>query len=269
VRNVPVVTFLSDFGLTDTFVGQMKAMVVSACPTASMIDLTHGIPAQDVLAGALQLGVAYRWFPEGTIHAAVVDPGVGTDRRAIGVRAGGYTFLAPDNGLLSAVLLASSATVAVELERPVSKPGEISRTFHGRDVFAWAAGQLAAGRELEELGTPFDVDELERLDIPQPVIDQKSISGEVLYIDHYGNAVTNIPANSLGDESLAWSVSCGEFHVDRLSSTYADVAEFEPLAAISSMDTIELGIRNGSAAERYNLERGLAVNAQRASTDNV
>jgi S-adenosyl-L-methionine hydrolase (adenosine-forming) len=269
LSNVPVVTFLSDFGLTDTFVGQMKAMVVSVCPSASMIDLTHGIPAQDILAGAIQLGVAYHWFPEGTIHVAVVDPGVGTARRAIGVRAGGYTFLGPDNGIFSSVLLECPASEAVELARPDAQPGEISRTFHGRDVFAWAAGQLAVGRALDELGTPFDVSELETLTIPQPVISQETISGEILFIDHYGNAVTNIPATSLGDESIYWAVECEGFNVNQLSSTYADVHESGPLAAISSMDTIELGVRNGSAAEQYNLRRGSTVRLRRSSANGM
>jgi S-adenosyl-L-methionine hydrolase (adenosine-forming) len=265
VKQVSIVTFLSDFGLSDTFVGQMKAVVLSACESVQLVDLTHGIPGQDVLAGAIQLGAAYRWFPDETIHVAVVDPGVGTERRAIGVRAGGFTFLTPDNGLLSAVLLEVPATEAVELKRPESKPGEISRTFHGRDVFAWAAGELAAGRPLGELGVPFDVSDVEILDIPQPEINQESIFGEILFIDRWGNAVTNIPATALGDDSLSWSVKCVEFSVDKLSSTYAEVDELEPLAAISSMDTVELSVRNASAAKRYNLERGQSVAIRRSS----
>jgi S-adenosyl-L-methionine hydrolase (adenosine-forming) len=262
---VPVVTFLSDFGHTETFVGQMKGVVVSACPTVTLIDLTHEIPPQDILAGALHLGAATQWFPDDAIHVAVVDPGVGTERRATAVRTERGFFLAPDNGLLSFVIRNSRPVDAVDLQRPESEPGEISRTFHGRDVFAWAAGQLAAGASLNDLGTSFDPAELLLIDIPEPEIGVGTISGEVVFVDHYGNAVSNIPADELGNESLSWSVSSGEFAVERLVSTYAEVEVGAPLAAISSLDTIELGIRNGSAAARYDLKRGMPVVARRVN----
>lgn len=259
-----VVTLLSDFGHEDTFVGQMKGVILSVCSDVTFVDLTHEVPPQDILTGAVHMGAACRWFPAGTIHVAVVDPGVGTDRRAIGVQSGDFVFLAPDNGLLSMVLKDSPATLAVELQRPESESGEISRTFHGRDVFAWAAGQLASGRSLEDVGEPFDHTELMRIDIPEPEIGDDEINGEILFIDHYGNAVTNVPAQALGTQSLDWSVRCREFRVARLSSTYADVDDGAPLAAISSMDTVELGVRNGSASARYHFERGAHVVLRRS-----
>jgi S-adenosyl-L-methionine hydrolase (adenosine-forming) len=260
----PIVTFLSDFGHQDTFVGQIKAVVVSACPDAIMIDLTHQVPPQDILSGAVHLRAAWHWFPRGTVHVAVVDPGVGTSRRAIGIEFLGHTFLGPDNGLFGGVLGSDVPNRVVELDHPSPASGEISRTFHGRDVFAAAAGQLAAGAHLTDLGSEFDPEEVLKIRIPEPVIADDSIVGEVLVIDHYGNAVTNIPVTALGVESLGWSAECGEFSVERLSSTYAEVDEGAPLAAVSSMDTVELGIRNGSAAARYDLSSGMPVYMKRS-----
>jgi S-adenosyl-L-methionine hydrolase (adenosine-forming) len=261
----PIVTFLSDFGFQDTFVGQMKAVVVSACPDAIMIDLTHQVPPQDVLAGAIHLRAAWHWFPNSTVHVAVVDPGVGTSRRAIGIEFQRHIFLGPDNGLFGGVLGSDLPNRTVELDHPVAASGEISRTFHGRDVFAAAAGQLAAGTDLSDLGSEFDPEELLKVRVPEPVIAGDFIVGEVLVVDRYGNAVTNIPATALRVESLGWSAKCGTFTVERLSSTYAEVDEGAPLAAVSSIDTVELGVRNGSAAERYHLRSGMPVYMQRSA----
>lgn len=258
-----LVTFLTDFGLEDTFVGQMKAMVLSECPDATLVDLTHAVPPQSVLTGAIHLRAAWRWFPQGTIHVVVVDPGVGTDRRAIGIRHKGHVFLGPDNGILAGAFGGELPGQAVNLDYHVDGAGEVSRTFHGRDVFARAAGKLAAGATLSSLGSEFDPAELLTLEIPQPDVTNTSISGEILYTDHWGNAVTNIPATTLGTNSREWSVRSGSFAVEEISSTYADVREGEPLAVISSMETVELAVRNGSAAARYDIGQGMSVEMTR------
>ncbi len=261
----PIVTFLTDFGLDDTFVGQMKAVVLSASPHASLVDLTHAVPPQSILTGAIHLRSAWHWFPEGTIHVVVVDPGVGTNRRAICIRHRGHVFLAPDNGILSGAFGDDTPETAVKLELSNVAEGEVSRTFHGRDVFARAAGRLASGATLASLGREFDPAEVMRLDVPKPMVSRLSISGEILYVDRWGNAVTNISAADLGTNSLEWSIRCGAFAVERICSTYADVPEGDPLAAVSSMDTVEMAIRNGSAAARYDLEQGMAVEMTRNS----
>lgn len=255
----PIVTFLSDFGIQDTFVGQMKGVVLSNCRDVSLVDLTHSVPPQSIIIGAIHLAASWKWFPAGTIHVAVVDPGVGTQRRAIGIRYQDHFFIGPDNGLFGGVLGDDAPQEAVALAHSSSRENRVSRTFHGRDVFAVTAGRIAAGDSLSTLGLPFDPANLMKLSIPEPEISASHIAGEILLIDRYGNAVTNIAASALGQRSGTWSVRCGDFSVDRLSSTYADVDIGAPLAAISSMDTVELCVRNGSAESRYDLIQGMPV----------
>jgi S-adenosyl-L-methionine hydrolase (adenosine-forming) len=252
----PVVTLLTDFGLDDTFVGQMKGVMLGLCPSLQLVDLTHSVPPQSVVTGAVHLRWAWCWFPEGTIHIAVVDPGVGSDRRAIAFRFRGHIFIGPDNGLLALLLGEQEPDQVVELS---TNGGGISNTFHGRDVFAVAAGRIAAGDSLLDLGHEVPATSLIRLEIPEPVVGRNSIEGEILLIDHYGNAMTNIRSSMTPDPIIRWNVQCGEFQVERISSTYADVQTGQPLALVSSMNTLEIAVRDGSAAARYDLTCGMQV----------
>src|SRR5438132_166772 len=186
----PVIALLTDFGTRDHYVGTMKGVALGICSDATLVDITHEVPPHDVLAGALELAASYRFFPSGTIFLVVVDPGVGSLRRALAADAGEYRFVAPDNGVLSVALDETPARRVVELtERRYARP-TVSRTFEGRDRFAPAAAWLAKGIELSALGR--QAGSVRRIDVPQPHIEGDRITGEVLRVDRFGNLITNI-----------------------------------------------------------------------------
>ena len=186
----PVIALLTDFGARDHYAGTMKGVVLGICPEATLVDISHEIPPHDVLAAALELAASYRYFPVGTIFLVVVDPGVGSARRGIAADTGEYRFVAPDNGVLTAVFRETPPRRVVELtERRYARP-TVSRTFEGRDRFAPAAGWLAKGVELSALGR--SAGDYQHLEIPAATVSGDAIAGEVLRIDRFGNLVTNI-----------------------------------------------------------------------------
>src|SRR5579864_171106 len=172
----PVIALLTDFGTRDHYAGTMKGVALGICPDATLVDITHDIAAHDVLAGALELAASYRYFPSGTIFLVVVDPGVGSARRGIAADAGEFKFVAPDNGVLTAVLDEHAPRRVVELSERRYARATVSRTFEGRDRFAPAAAWLAKGVELTALGRPAGL--IQRLEIPAPAIDTSRIAGE-------------------------------------------------------------------------------------------
>src|SRR5437588_9160692 len=185
-----VIALLTDFGTRDHYAGTMKGVALGICPDVTFVDITHDIPAHDVLAGALELAASYKFFPVGTIFLVVVDPGVGSARRGIAAESGDYTFVAPDNGVLTAVLDEHAPRKIVELsERRYARP-TVSRTFEGRDRFAPAAAWLAKGVELSALGRPAGA--VHRLEVPRPTATADALTGEVLRVDRFGNLITNI-----------------------------------------------------------------------------
>jgi S-adenosyl-L-methionine hydrolase (adenosine-forming) len=259
----PVVALLSDFGTRDHYAGTMRGVILTICPDVTLVDITHDVPPHDVLDGALQLAAAARYFPPGTIFLAVVDPGVGGARRGIAAEAGDYRFVAPDNGVLTAVLREWPAKKVVELtERRYARP-TVSRTFEGRDRFAPAAGWLAKGIQLTALGRP--AQDVQRLEIPVPEIQGTSITGVVLRIDRFGNLVTNIDRRSF--ESAArgapLEILAGGHAVGRLVATYTDIQPDEVCALFGSTDHLELAANSGSAADRLALGRGAIVEVRR------
>src|SRR5438874_12648120 len=186
----PVIALLTDFGTRDHYAGTMKGVALGICPDATLVDITHDLPAHDVLAGALELVASYKYFPAGTIFLVVVDPGVGSTRRGVAADTGDYKFVAPDNGVLTVVLEEHPPKKLVELtERKYARPS-VSRTFEGRDRFAPAAAWLAKGIEVSALGRPAGA--IHRLDLPQPTVLPDGLTGEVLRVDRFGNLVTNI-----------------------------------------------------------------------------
>jgi hypothetical protein len=255
----PVIALLTDFGTRDHYAGTMKGVILGISPDVTLVDLTHDIPAHDVLAGALELAAAYKFFPIGTIFVAVVDPGVGSARRGIAVDTGDYRFVAPDNGVLTAVLRETPARKVVELtERRYARP-TVSRTFEGRDRFAPAAAWLAKGIQLSALGRP--VADVQRLEIPAPEVVGDSIRGIVLRVDRFGNLVTNIDRKAV--ERLAQghpiSIAAGTHRIERLVATYAELPPDGVGALFGSTDHLELAAPSASAAERLGLARGTAI----------
>ncbi len=244
-----IVTLTTDFGTQDAFVGTMKGVILSRCPGVQLVDLTHEVPPQAIRIGALRLASAVPFFPEGTVHLAVVDPGVGGARRPIAAEARGQRFVGPDNGLLSLVAPRSAADWrAVELTSPEHHLPRVSDTFHGRDVFAPAAAHLACGGSLQDLGEA--VESMIELRVPPVERTGRIIRGMVLDIDRFGNLITNICAADLAGSDVE-QVSVGELRFDGLSISY-DVDQ-EAVAVIDSVGQLEIAVPRGHAAQKLNV----------------
>jgi S-adenosyl-L-methionine hydrolase (adenosine-forming) len=260
------ITLLSDFGTGDGYVAAMKGVLLSLAPDAVLVDAAHEVPAQDVRSAGWVLEQYWRCFPAGTIHLAVVDPGVGTARRALLVEAEGHWFLGPDNGLFS-WLLDSAPAAAVRVLRPgVHGPHGISATFQGRDVFAWAAGLLAAGAAgAGELSDP----------APDPIRAPWTrarreasgrVAGEIVHLDRFGNAITNLRREDLpAAAGPALLIEARGHYFRQVRRTYADVEAGHKLALVGSHGRLELAVREGSAAERLQLRTGDPVTASDAA----
>jgi S-adenosylmethionine hydrolase len=245
----PLVTLTTDFGLADAYVASMKAVLLRHCPSCRMIDVTHQVPRHDVLCGSITLERAVDGFPAGTIHLAVVDPGVGTDRRLVVAEVHRQLIVAPDNGLVTWSWRMHGGGTARELTwRPEREP---SFTFHGRDILAPAAGMLADGEPIERLARS-TVDPVLLGIAPADVNVPR---GQVIHIDHFGNATTNIRHESLAKKPTL-SVKVNGRAVGKLKRTYWDVAPGKPLALIGSSGLLEIAVRDGSARDDLNVRVG-------------
>ena len=238
-----VVTLLTDFGTADGYVAEVKGTILSRAPEAVLVDVTHDLPAQDVEAGRLALARYWRKFPPGTVHLAVVDPDVGSARSALAVASDGRFLVGPDNGILSPALLVGGAR-AVALPVPPSA----SPTFHARDVFAPAAAMLASGSPVDALGTPVD-DPVIRRTAEARHLPDGAIEGQIIAVDRFGNAVTNLVAAHGG------VVEVGTLKLP-VRRTYADVTPGMPLALSGSSGLVEIAVRDGNAAASLGLGRG-------------
>jgi len=260
----PVIALLTDFGTRDHYAGTMKGVALGICPDATLVDISHDVPAHDVIAGALELAAAYKYFPAGTIFLVVVDPGVGSTRRGIAAEAGEFKFVSPDNGVLTAVLDEHPPKRVVELtERRYARP-TVSRTFEGRDRFAPAAAWLAKGIELPALGRPAGM--IQRLELPQPALQGDGILGRVLRVDRFGNLITNIDRRTFDKLTGGpLEIQIGDRVVSRVVSTYADAAAGELCALFGSTDHLEIAANGASAATELNLGRGAPVHVARGA----
>ena len=249
----PKIIMLSDFGHRDAYVGIMKSVLLSRCPEAQIVDLCHEVPAQNVLSGSHILATAVPYLSPGTTVVAVVDPGVGGKRRAVAVRTEDHVFVAPDNGLLTETFDIQPPLEAVVLDKPSFHLPDVSRTFHGRDIFSPCAGSIAAGTPLTEVGTPMDVEALVRLPEIGPLIKDDSIECRVVHVDHFGNVITNLRRPTL--QALEREVTGIKIKgvVAPLRSTFGDVAEGNAVCYFNSTEYLELGIANRSAAEQFEL----------------
>ncbi len=253
-----IITLTTDFGAADPFVGVMKGVIAGRAPTALVIDLTHGIPPQDVLAGALVLRHSVAYFPRGTIHLAVVDPGVGSERRALCVETTGALLVGPDNGLLSLAAPPGEIRRIVHLTEERFFLSPRSATFHGRDVFAPVAAALAAGTPVEKLGS--EARDMQRLDLPPVVREPHALRGQVIYVDHFGNLATNVSAADLGGLAIhAASIGVGSVRLRGVAPSYAAVKRGEPVAVVNSWGLLEIAVREGSARDRLGAGVGTPV----------
>ncbi|MCS7082807.1 MAG: SAM-dependent chlorinase/fluorinase [Bacteroidetes bacterium] len=255
VRMARIITLLTDFGTADYFVGAMKGEILCRAPDVHLVDLSHEIRPHDILHGAFVLRHAYAHFPPETIHVFVVDPGVGSQRRPVAVRANGYYFVGPDNGLLK-LLLDESPFEAVVLDRPEWFRPEVSRTFHGRDIFAPVAAHLANGVPLEALGSP--IRELTPAQWTRPIRGDAYIVGQILHVDRFGNLITNIRPEDLPPNRTP-VFTAKDLRCRGLVPAYAAVDPGQALAIVGSAGFIELAIREGSAAGVFDLKVGQRV----------
>lgn len=255
-----IVTLMTDFGTIDGYVAAMKGALLCVNPRATLVDVTHHIPTQDVTEAAFQLSTVWSAFPAGTIHLAVVDPGVGSARRAIAIEAGAQYFVAPDNGLLTLLMATVRPDAAVVLDRAQFFRHEVSSTFHGRDIFAPVAGHLSAGKAtLEQLGTTVDPASLVRLPWA-PVNDGSAVvRGPVVSIDRFGNCRTLVTRGHLPAEVSRVVVQCRTVRLRGVKRTYTDVPAGKTLALFGSHGGLEIAVRGGSAAAAWDITRGDVV----------
>jgi S-adenosylmethionine hydrolase len=248
-----IITLLTDYGTSDSYVAEMKGVLLCGAPGATLVDITHAIAPGDVAAAAYVLGRAWVHYPPGTVHLAVVDPGVGTSRMALALRTRGHCFVGPDNGLFTAVLRGAEVE-AVSLPTPtVASP-----TFHGRDLFAPAAAALARGAPLASLGERY-AGIPRRVATPVPHHEGKVVVGEVIYVDHYGNLVTNLTPDLVPGYAVLEAES---LVIGPVRSTFGDVPSGALLAYFGSGGSVEIAVRDGSAARRLGIGVGGRLRAR-------
>jgi len=252
---------LTDFGLRDGYVGVMKAVALGIAPDARFVDISHDIAPQDIEMGSWTLGMAWRYFPAGSVLVCVVDPGVGSERRAIALAAGGRFFVGPDNGLFTHVLAHAPAESCVELTNAAYHLPSASATFHGRDIFAPCGAHLLAGVALDALGEPINPETLARLPISvAPSWEGETLVGRIAHVDHFGNLISDIP---LADPSALSApgvrIEVGGRVIARAATHFAAGPADELFALRDSSGALAIAVRDGSAAAALNAGRGVTV----------
>ena len=253
----PLITLTTDFGTRDTYVASMKGVIHSRCENAQIVDLTHEIGPQDIFEGALFIAEATRWFPRGTVHCVVIDPGVGTARLPIAAHVHDRYFVCPDNGLLTFIAKESQLDHVRIITNKDFMRDTISATFHGRDIFAPAAAHLAGGAPFASVGEKLQT--ITMLDVPELRRDiAGTISGIVMHVDRFGNAITNIHRRDMPDGARA-SVHFSGTAVEHISETYGDVHAGSACALFGSSNYLEIAVHRGKASDQFDLRRGSRV----------
>ena len=263
-----IITLLTDFGVASTYAAQMKGVILERCPDAVIVDMSHDVSRHDVRTAAFMLASAAPAFPQGTVHAAVVDPQVGSQRRILAAEAGGHLYLAPDNGLLTLVAQAQflfgtkgPPARVVSVENRTFFRENVSSTFHGRDIYAPVAAALAAGTPIDHLGS--EVESVERFDLPLPERRGDILRGEVLYVDPFGNLVTNIGGEMVTEpEGRAMEFRIAGAVIRGLCRAYSDVPGGVLLAYVGSAGLLEVAVNRQSAAVRLGALVGTRITAR-------
>lgn len=261
MKSSGIITLTTDFGLSDPYVAMMKGVILSINPSAVLVDVTHQIGTGAVSQAALLIRETFSYFPEGTVHLAVIDPGVGSHRKLIALEADAHAFVGPDNGLFWPLFRDVIGVKAVHLTQTRYFLPGITQTFHGREILAPVAAHLSLGLSPESLGP--SIGEIEKLKLSQPYVDEGVLYGEIIRVDHFGNLVTNIPARELMAflESGLPRIEAGNLVVRKLSRIYADAEKGEPVALINSSNLLEIAVNLGRASEYMGSKNGEIVGA--------
>ena len=260
-----IVTLLTDFGTDDEYVGVMKGVILSLHPDATIVDITHSISPQDVVQAAFSLEAAYPYFPAGTVHLVVVDPGVGTERSIIALKARDQFFVAPDNGVLSPIIKAEMPSTLVRVENAAYFLGTVSQTFHGRDIIAPVGAHISTGTDLNQLGAMIQANEPVLLNNVDCIVSAGGeIMGKVISIDRFGNLITNIHCHNLqalcpNKNSAAIEIAIRDDVIKGVSKTYAAADAQTPVAVIGSRGYLEIAVAMGNARQYFNVEKGASI----------
>ncbi len=262
---MPIVTIISDFGLRDEYAGVIKGVILSICPSVSIIDITHQIDPQDIPQAAYLIPSVYRFFPQGTVHLVVVDPGVGGERDILAVSHEGHIFIAPDNGVLTLLMSRGKTGTIVRINNADYFLKSVSTTFHGRDIFAPVSAHIISGTALKDLGKRIECEDIIRLeDLGCRISETGELFGKIISIDRFGNLTTNIDSNSLtvvcrSEFKRRLQIRIGAHRISGLSERYSNVALNTPLALIGSRNYLEIAVNCGSAEKYFKAQKGDSV----------
>ncbi len=253
-----IITLITDFGLQDGYSGVMKGVMANINPSASVIDISNTIAAQDIFQAACVLSDSYNYFPKGTIHVVVVDPGVGSERKILCLKTEDYLFLAPDNGVLSLVIAKEESPSIRDVTNRKFFLQTVSDTFHGRDIFAPVASHLSKGVSYKELGER--IDKIKEISLPKPILSPDGeLTAEIIYVDSFGNVITNINKEifdrmDIGMERV--SITMDRRRINGICSSYSDVGANEALAIFGSSGYLEISVNLGNAGDVLKLKKG-------------
>lgn len=267
-----IITLLTDFGTDDEYVGVMKGVILSVNPAARIVDISHAVDPQDILQAAFLFDAAWPYFPKGTVHVLVIDPGVGSRRAIVALKKNDHTFIAPDNGVLTLILETNGIDEAVRIENRALFLKPVSDTFHGRDILAPVSARLSAGLAVKELGSRIDHRTLVRLSVPKPAqTRQNEMSGTVISVDRFGNMITNIHQTDLtaflsGASNRSPDIRIGQKIISGIHRSYHEAASGAPLAIIGSRRYLEIAVRCGDAAKYFKAKKGDPVRINRTKS---
>lgn len=257
-----IITLLTDFGLSDEYVGIMKGVILSVNPSATIIDITHNIDPHDIIQAAFTIKSSYKFFPKGTVHVTIVDPEVGGSRAIIAIEMAEHTFLAPDNGILTLLIEKRNIDKIIRVDNKKFFLKSISQTFHGRDIFAPVSAHISSGTKINNIGTPINKNDLVKLSVPEPRISDKGeLVGSIVSIDRFGNLITNIDSNCLENFCGSEAMKKPEIKIDNnkiscLSESYESRYLNSPLIIIGSRRYLEIAVNCGSAKKYFKAEKG-------------
>jgi S-adenosyl-L-methionine hydrolase (adenosine-forming) len=258
----PTITLTTDFGLQGEYVGAMKGVMLNINPHCRVIDITHQISPQNILQAAFVLEKTNKYYPSGTIHLVVVDPGVGTERRALIIKKREHFFVGPDNGVFSFILDEKGKTEAVEIKEKQYFLSPLSSTFHGRDLFAPVAAHLSLGTDLKKFGLP--AKDFVRMEWPRAELKENRLAGKILWADSFGNLITNITREEYGSllEGNPILIKGAGWKIQHLARTYAEARPREPIALFGSSDLLEIAMNQGNAYQRLGIKPGEIIHIE-------